>query len=80
MEALIDGCVVPRWHYKMGSCSVSCGGGVAHRVLYCAREIGDKEEEIVAAAQCHGLPRPEEQELCNLEPCPPRSFWSYSAR
>ncbi|XP_044848232.1 A disintegrin and metalloproteinase with thrombospondin motifs 13 isoform X7 [Mauremys mutica] len=66
-----------RWHYKMDSCSVSCGGGVLRRVLYCAREAGDKVEEIVADAQCHGLPRPEEQELCNLEPCPPR--WKVTA-
>uniref|UniRef100_A0A452HFX3 Peptidase M12B domain-containing protein n=1 Tax=Gopherus agassizii TaxID=38772 RepID=A0A452HFX3_9SAUR len=77
VESLIDGCVVPRWHYKMDSCSVSCGGGVLRRVLYCAREAGDKVEEIVADAQCHGLPRPDEQELCNLEPCPPR--WKVTA-
>ncbi|OXB76311.1 UNVERIFIED_CONTAM: hypothetical protein H355_006722 [Colinus virginianus] len=62
----------PRWHYKMGLCSVSCGGGVRQKVLYCAEETGEKEEEIVADTQCDGLPRPEEQELCNLEPCPPR--------
>uniref|UniRef100_A0A8C3TBB6 ADAM metallopeptidase with thrombospondin type 1 motif 13 n=1 Tax=Chelydra serpentina TaxID=8475 RepID=A0A8C3TBB6_CHESE len=66
-----------RWHYKTDSCSVSCGGGVVRRVLYCARETGDKVEEIVADARCHGLPRPEEQELCNLEPCPPR--WKVAA-
>uniref|UniRef100_A0A8B9V4X2 ADAM metallopeptidase with thrombospondin type 1 motif 13 n=1 Tax=Anas zonorhyncha TaxID=75864 RepID=A0A8B9V4X2_9AVES len=69
---LTDGCVVPRWHYKMGSCSASCGGGVMHKVLYCARETGEKAEEIVADTQCDGLPRPKEQEPCNLEPCPPR--------
>ncbi|XP_068771177.1 A disintegrin and metalloproteinase with thrombospondin motifs 13 isoform X1 [Struthio camelus] len=62
----------PRWHYKIGSCSVSCGGGVMHKVLYCAREIGEKAEQIVADTRCDGLPRPEEQEPCNLEPCPPR--------
>ncbi|XP_026715926.1 A disintegrin and metalloproteinase with thrombospondin motifs 13 isoform X1 [Athene cunicularia] len=62
----------PRWHYKMGSCSVSCGGGVMHKVLYCARETGEKAEEIVADTECDGLPHPEEQELCNLELCPPR--------
>ncbi|XP_035197564.1 A disintegrin and metalloproteinase with thrombospondin motifs 13 isoform X1 [Oxyura jamaicensis] len=62
----------PRWHYKMGSCSASCGGGVMHKVLYCARETGEKAEEIVADTQCDGLPRPKEQEPCNLEPCPPR--------
>lgn len=61
----------------MGSCSVSCGGGVMQKVLYCARETREKEEEIVADVQCDGLPRPEEQEPCNLEPCPPRSKWSH---
>lgn len=74
---LTDGCVVPRWHYKMGSCSASCGGGVMHKVLYCARETGEKAEEIVADTQCDGLPRPKEQEPCNLEPCPPRSKCSH---
>uniref|UniRef100_A0A7M4EKX8 ADAM metallopeptidase with thrombospondin type 1 motif 13 n=1 Tax=Crocodylus porosus TaxID=8502 RepID=A0A7M4EKX8_CROPO len=68
----VDGCLVSRWKYKRDSCSASCGGGVTRRILYCARETGEKVEEIVADAQCHGLPRPEEQELCNLEPCPPR--------
>uniref|UniRef100_A0A8B9CY54 ADAM metallopeptidase with thrombospondin type 1 motif 13 n=1 Tax=Anser brachyrhynchus TaxID=132585 RepID=A0A8B9CY54_9AVES len=72
LGVLTDGCIVPRWHYKMGSCSASCGGGVMHRVLYCARETGEKAEEIMADTQCDGLPRPKEQEPCNLEPCPPR--------
>uniref|UniRef100_A0A8C8R5I1 ADAM metallopeptidase with thrombospondin type 1 motif 13 n=1 Tax=Pelusios castaneus TaxID=367368 RepID=A0A8C8R5I1_9SAUR len=66
-----------RWRYKMDACSVSCGGGVAHRVLYCAREIGDDMEEMVATAECHGLPRPDKQEPCNPEPCPPR--WKVAA-
>uniref|UniRef100_A0A8C0EY16 ADAM metallopeptidase with thrombospondin type 1 motif 13 n=1 Tax=Bubo bubo TaxID=30461 RepID=A0A8C0EY16_BUBBB len=72
LAVLTDGCVIPRWHYKMGSCSVSCGGGVMRKVPYCARETGEKAEEIVADTECDGLPRPEEQEPCNLEPCPPR--------
>lgn len=49
------------------------------KVLYCARETREKEEEIVADVQCDGLPRPEEQEPCNLEPCPPRSKWSHGS-
>lgn len=76
----VDGCLVSRWQYKTDSCSASCGGGVTRRILYCARETGEKVEEIVADAQCHGLPRPEELELCNLEPCPPRSIGSYWGR
>ncbi|XP_028571036.2 A disintegrin and metalloproteinase with thrombospondin motifs 13 isoform X3 [Podarcis muralis] len=62
-----------RWSYKMGTCSTSCGRGVMRKVLYCARAMGEKaEEEILPDAVCESLPRPEEQEVCNLEPCPPR--------
>uniref|UniRef100_A0A670KEL6 ADAM metallopeptidase with thrombospondin type 1 motif 13 n=1 Tax=Podarcis muralis TaxID=64176 RepID=A0A670KEL6_PODMU len=46
---------------------------VMRKVLYCARAMGEKaEEEILPDAVCESLPRPEEQEVCNLEPCPPR--------
>nr|XP_019584504.1 PREDICTED: A disintegrin and metalloproteinase with thrombospondin motifs 13 isoform X2 [Rhinolophus sinicus] len=62
-----------RWRYKLAACSVSCGGGVVRRILYCARALGeDKDEEILPDAQCQGLPRPEQQEACSPEPCPPR--------
>ncbi|XP_020837622.1 A disintegrin and metalloproteinase with thrombospondin motifs 13 isoform X1 [Phascolarctos cinereus] len=61
-----------RWRHKLASCSVSCGGGVVQRILYCARAFGENEEEIVPDSQCQELPRPEEQEPCNLDPCPPR--------
>ncbi|KAF6326872.1 ADAM metallopeptidase with thrombospondin type 1 motif 13 [Rhinolophus ferrumequinum] len=61
------------WRYKLAACSVSCGGGVVRRILYCARALGgDKDEEILPDAQCQGLPRPEQQEACSPEPCPPR--------
>ncbi|XP_015449622.1 A disintegrin and metalloproteinase with thrombospondin motifs 13 [Pteropus alecto] len=61
------------WRYKLAACSVSCGGGVVRRILYCARARGeDKDEEILPDAQCRGLPRPRQQEPCSLEPCPPR--------
>lgn len=44
------------------------------RILYCARALGeDKDEEILPDAQCQALPRPEQQEACSPEPCPPRS-------
>lgn len=63
-----------RWRYKLAACSVSCGGGVARRILYCARAHGqDEDEEILPDTQCQGLPRPEPQEACSPEPCPPRS-------
>ncbi|KAM5331316.1 A disintegrin and metalloproteinase with thrombospondin motifs 13 isoform 2-T2 [Glossophaga mutica] len=62
-----------RWRYKLAACSVSCGGGLVRRVLYCARAHGeDKDEEILPDTRCQGLPRPEQQEACHLEPCPPR--------
>ncbi|KAM5259476.1 A disintegrin and metalloproteinase with thrombospondin motifs 13 isoform 3-T3 [Hipposideros larvatus] len=62
-----------RWRYKLAACSVSCGGGIVRRILYCARALGeDKDEEILPDAQCQELPRPEQQEACSPEPCPPR--------
>ncbi|XP_078082281.1 A disintegrin and metalloproteinase with thrombospondin motifs 13 [Mustelus asterias] len=65
-----DPCPV-RWQSKSGSCSVSCGGGVRRRILYCTRVLG-KQEQLVADKECHHLPRPEDQESCNHHPCPPR--------
>lgn len=66
--------VCPRWRYKLAACSMSCGGGLARRILYCARAHGeDKDEEILPDSQCQGLPQPEQQGVCNPEPCPPRS-------
>ncbi|XP_044296016.1 A disintegrin and metalloproteinase with thrombospondin motifs 13-like [Varanus komodoensis] len=41
------------------------------KLLYCAREMRE-EEEVLARAFCESLPRPAEQEACNLQPCPPR--------
>ncbi|XP_030063567.1 A disintegrin and metalloproteinase with thrombospondin motifs 13 isoform X1 [Microcaecilia unicolor] len=63
-----------RWHYKTDSCSMSCGGGVMRRILYCARNTGnqEKKEEILPDAECQDLPSPEGQESCNAQPCPPR--------
>lgn len=44
------------------------------RILYCARSRGeDEDEEILPDTQCQELPRPEQQEACRPEPCPPRS-------
>lgn len=43
-------------------------------MLYCAWAHGqDEDEEILPDAPCQGLPRPEQQEACSPEPCPPRS-------
>ncbi|XP_070614770.1 A disintegrin and metalloproteinase with thrombospondin motifs 13 isoform X1 [Erythrolamprus reginae] len=63
----------PRWFYKQGACSVTCGKGVMRKVLYCARETDEEEEEeeVLPDAACEDLLRPEEQEVCHLESCPP---------
>ncbi|MGH0146057.1 UNVERIFIED_CONTAM: hypothetical protein FKN15_007600 [Acipenser sinensis] len=61
----------PVWRYKAGACSTSCGGGVAQRVLYCARD-GEEGEEVLNGTECWAAPKPEEQEPCSLHPCPPR--------
>ncbi|XP_044120439.1 A disintegrin and metalloproteinase with thrombospondin motifs 13 isoform X2 [Neovison vison] len=61
------------WRYKLAACSVSCGGGFAQRLLYCARAHGEHEdEEVLPDTQCQGLPRPEQREACSPEPCPAR--------
>ncbi|XP_005990670.1 A disintegrin and metalloproteinase with thrombospondin motifs 13 isoform X2 [Latimeria chalumnae] len=65
-----DPCPV-RWSYKADTCSVTCGEGVRHRILYCAQDRG-RNEEIIADEECQGLPRPLEQEPCSMPPCPPR--------
>ncbi|KAL8174620.1 UNVERIFIED_CONTAM: hypothetical protein K2H54_050135, partial [Gekko kuhli] len=78
-ESRVDVCnplpCPPSWFRKRGPCSVSCGGGVTRNVLYCARQTGEKEEEeLLPETHCKDLPRPEEQEACNLQLCPPRSL------
>ncbi|XP_013930094.1 PREDICTED: A disintegrin and metalloproteinase with thrombospondin motifs 13-like [Thamnophis sirtalis] len=40
------------------------------KVLYCARGTGE-EEEVLPDAACEDSLRPEEQEACHLESCPP---------
>lgn len=72
-ECAAEPCPV-RWRFKAGSCSVSCGGGILQRVLYCtgAPQDGEAEEKIVADSECQHLPHPQDQEPCNQQPCPPR--------
>ncbi|XP_066569266.1 A disintegrin and metalloproteinase with thrombospondin motifs 13 [Amia ocellicauda] len=63
-------CPPARWHYKEGACSVSCGGGVARRVLYCSRD-GQGREEVLSDGECAGVPRPQELQPCNTQSCSP---------
>ncbi|KAJ8263356.1 hypothetical protein COCON_G00158130 [Conger conger] len=61
----------PMWRYKQGVCSVTCGGGVALRVLYCSRDI-EGEEQVVSDTVCSTAARPTELVTCNTNTCPPR--------
>uniref|UniRef100_A0A671UKK2 ADAM metallopeptidase with thrombospondin type 1 motif, 13 n=1 Tax=Sparus aurata TaxID=8175 RepID=A0A671UKK2_SPAAU len=61
----------PMWHSKQGVCSVTCGGGVANRVLYCARET-EGEEEVVEDSECRDFPEPTAVVSCNTHSCPAR--------
>ncbi|KAM9391509.1 A disintegrin and metalloproteinase with thrombospondin motifs 13 [Pholidichthys leucotaenia] len=62
---------LPTWHSKQGVCSVTCGGGVANRVLYCAHEA-EGVEEVVDDKKCSGFPRPAAVVSCNTHSCPAR--------
>uniref|UniRef100_A0A8C4IX19 A disintegrin and metalloproteinase with thrombospondin motifs 13 n=1 Tax=Dicentrarchus labrax TaxID=13489 RepID=A0A8C4IX19_DICLA len=59
----------PMWHSKQGVCSVTCGGGVANRVLYCARET-EGEEEVVEDSECSDFLKPTAVVSCNTHSCP----------
>ncbi|XP_031426780.1 A disintegrin and metalloproteinase with thrombospondin motifs 13 isoform X3 [Clupea harengus] len=66
-------CPPVRWRYMEGVCSVTCGAGMARRVLYCARSTeGTEREEVVSDAECLSIPRPVDMVECNTEPCPAR--------
>lgn len=61
----------PMWRSKQGVCSVTCGGGVANRVLYCAREA-EGEEVVVEDSECSNFPKPTAVVSCNTHSCPAR--------
>ncbi|XP_069562849.1 A disintegrin and metalloproteinase with thrombospondin motifs 13 isoform X2 [Brachyistius frenatus] len=61
----------PVWRSKQGVCSVTCGGGVTNRVLYCAREA-EGEEEVVEDSECSEFPKPTAVVSCNTHSCPAR--------
>uniref|UniRef100_A0A3Q1DEM2 Peptidase M12B domain-containing protein n=1 Tax=Amphiprion ocellaris TaxID=80972 RepID=A0A3Q1DEM2_AMPOC len=59
------------WRSKQGVCSVTCGGGVANRVLYCAGEA-EGEEVVVEDSECSDFPKPSAVVSCNTHSCPAR--------
>ncbi|XP_022073679.2 A disintegrin and metalloproteinase with thrombospondin motifs 13 [Acanthochromis polyacanthus] len=61
----------PMWRSKQGVCSVTCGGGVANRVLYCAQET-EGEEVVVEDSECSDFPKPSAVVSCNTQSCPAR--------
>ncbi|XP_019130182.2 A disintegrin and metalloproteinase with thrombospondin motifs 13 isoform X1 [Larimichthys crocea] len=62
----------PVWHSKQGVCSVRCGGGVAIRVMYCAREAGEEWWEVLEDSECRDVPKPTAVVSCNTHSCPAR--------
>uniref|UniRef100_A0A8C6ILI5 Uncharacterized protein n=1 Tax=Melopsittacus undulatus TaxID=13146 RepID=A0A8C6ILI5_MELUD len=70
-EAKEENCYpVPKPESRMEVCDLS--PYLMQLVLYCARETGEKAEEILVDTQGDDLPCPEEQEPCSLELCPPK--------
>ncbi|XP_065103608.1 A disintegrin and metalloproteinase with thrombospondin motifs 13 isoform X2 [Paramisgurnus dabryanus] len=60
------------WGYIQGVCSVSCGGGVARRVLYCFQKGDGHRDVLVGKSACQFVPRPSAVVECNTEACPAR--------
>uniref|UniRef100_H3D7B4 ADAM metallopeptidase with thrombospondin type 1 motif, 13 n=1 Tax=Tetraodon nigroviridis TaxID=99883 RepID=H3D7B4_TETNG len=61
----------PTWRFKQGVCSVTCGGGLANRVLYCGREA-EGEEEVLENSECSHSAKPTAVVSCNSHSCPAR--------
>ncbi|XP_062855351.1 A disintegrin and metalloproteinase with thrombospondin motifs 13 [Trichomycterus rosablanca] len=64
------------WRYMQGVCSVSCGGGVARRVLFCSQQAAEggrgDAEVVLPDSSCLSASRPLEVVSCNTDPCPAR--------
>lgn len=43
---------------------------MANRVLYCAGETEEGEEEVVEDSECHDFPKPTAVVSCNTHSCP----------
>ncbi|XP_072318059.1 A disintegrin and metalloproteinase with thrombospondin motifs 13 [Eucyclogobius newberryi] len=59
------------WRAKHGVCSVTCGGGVANLVQYCAVEK-EREEVVVDDTECQDFPKPKAVVACSTHSCPAR--------
>ncbi|XP_020791165.2 A disintegrin and metalloproteinase with thrombospondin motifs 13 isoform X2 [Boleophthalmus pectinirostris] len=61
----------PIWRSKQGVCSVTCGGGVANLVQYCAVEK-ERGEVVADDTECQDFPKPKAVVACNTHSCPAR--------
>ncbi|XP_069773520.1 papilin-like isoform X2 [Narcine bancroftii] len=53
-----------------GKCSVTCGGGVQTRVVYCSMSDGSGREVVLENSDCSALrDRPPSRKVCNLLQC-----------
>ncbi|XP_002663267.4 A disintegrin and metalloproteinase with thrombospondin motifs 13 [Danio rerio] len=66
---------LPIWRYIQGPCSVSCGGGIAKRVLFCSQRMEENDgnnDLVVGETACDSVPKPPEVVECNTEKCKAR--------
>ncbi|KAM4696014.1 A disintegrin and metalloproteinase with thrombospondin motifs 13 [Rhinophrynus dorsalis] len=62
----------PRWVVRQSSpCTMSCGGGVLLRTVYCVQDLPDTET-VLSDERCDQSLRPDAYAACGLEACPAR--------
>ncbi|XP_059494306.1 A disintegrin and metalloproteinase with thrombospondin motifs 13 isoform X2 [Stegostoma tigrinum] len=69
----------PWWEVgEFSECSVTCGGGLRERAIYCVKQEALERQQTSDTA-CAVTARPQSVEMCNSQPCPVRwtvSNWS----